>query len=121
MNIGISWNTIHDIQYGIREFKTKGDIKKSGKKKSIKKQTLPLLPLRGLTVFPHMILTFDVGREKSIRALEESMTNNQLIFLVTQKDAKTDSPEGDDLYSVGTISRVKQLLKLAWRHNESTC
>lgn len=81
-------------------------------KKTIKKQALPLLPLRGLTVFPYMILTFDVGRDKSIKALDEAMINNQMIFLVAQKDAKNDSPEEDDIYSVGTISRVKQLLRL---------
>jgi ATP-dependent Lon protease len=81
-------------------------------KKVIKKQVLPLLPLRGLTVFPYMILHFDVGRTKSIKALEEAMINNQLIFLVAQKDAKNDSPNAEDIYTVGTISKVKQLLKL---------
>jgi len=81
-------------------------------KKTIKKRTLPLLPLRGLTVFPYMILTFDVGREKSVKALDEAMVNDQLIFLVAQKDAKNDSPDVDDIYRVGTISRVKQLLRL---------
>lgn len=81
-------------------------------KKIIKKHTLPLLPLRGLTVFPHMILTFDVGRDKSIKALDEAMINNQLIFLVAQKDAKNDAPEEEDIYKVGTISKVKQLLRL---------
>ncbi len=75
-------------------------------------KTLPLLPLRGLTVFPYMTLYFDVGREKSIRALEEAMINDQLIFLVAQKDASTDSPAEEDIYSIGTISKVKQLLKL---------
>lgn len=81
-------------------------------KKIVKKQVLPLLPLRGLTVFPYMILHFDVGRVKSIKALEEAMINNQLIFLVTQKDAKNDSPGEEEIYNVGTISKVKQLLKL---------
>ncbi|MCX7748179.1 MAG: endopeptidase La [Clostridia bacterium] len=81
-------------------------------KKIIKKQVLPLLPLRGLNVFPYMILHFDVGRMKSIKALEEAMINNQLIFLVAQKDAKNDSPGEEDIYKVGTISKVKQLLKL---------
>lgn len=81
-------------------------------KKIIKKQVLPLLPLRGLTVFPYMILHFDVGRTKSIKALEDAMINNQLIFLVAQRDAKNDSPGEEDIYSVGTISKVKQLLKL---------
>jgi ATP-dependent Lon protease len=73
---------------------------------------LPLLPLRGLSIFPYMVLHFDVGREKSIRALEEAMINDQLIFLVTQKDAHTDLPTNEDFYEVGTISKIKQLLKL---------
>ncbi len=73
---------------------------------------LPLLPLRGLTVFPFMTLYFDVGRQKSIKALEEAMINDQLIFLVAQKDASSDSPDMDDIYSIGTVSKVKQLLKL---------
>jgi len=81
-------------------------------KKVVKKQVLPLLPLRGITVFPYMILHFDVGRPKSIKALEDAMVNNQLIFLVTQKDVKTDDPQENDIYRVGTVSRVKQLLKL---------
>ncbi len=82
--------------------------------KSEKKQKkqLPLLPLRGLTVFPFMTLYFDVGRDKSIKALEEAMINDQLIFLVAQKDASADSPGADDIYSIGTVSKVKQLLKL---------
>lgn len=84
----------------------------SDARKVVKKQELPLLPLRGLTVFPYMILHFDVGRVKSIKALEEAMINNQLIFLVTQRDAKNDSPNSDDIYKIGTISKVKQLLKL---------
>ncbi|MCR4435272.1 MAG: endopeptidase La [Clostridiales bacterium] len=84
----------------------------SESRKTIKKQLLPLLPLRGLTVFPYMILHFDVGRAKSIKALEEAMIENQLIFLVAQKDAKNDAPNEEDIYSVGTISKVKQLLKL---------
>lgn len=73
---------------------------------------LPLLPLRGLNIFPYMVLHFDVGREKSIRALEEAMINDQLIFLVTQKDAHTDLPTTEDFFEVGTISKIKQLLKL---------
>ncbi|MGE5630312.1 MAG: endopeptidase La [Caulobacteraceae bacterium] len=80
------------------------------KKDNIKK--LPLLPLRGLSIFPYMVLHFDVGREKSIRALEEAMINDQLIFLVTQKDAHIDLPTPEDFYEVGTISKIKQLLKL---------
>jgi ATP-dependent Lon protease len=59
-----------------------------------------------------MVLHFDVGREKSILALEQAMLNEQLIFLVSQKDAKADNPSLDDIYSVGTVSRIKQILKL---------
>ena len=84
----------------------------SNSKRIARRHILPVLPLRGLTVFPFMILHFDVGRAKSIKALEEAMINNQLIFLVTQKDAKKDSPVQEDMYSIGTISKVKQLLKL---------
>lgn len=76
------------------------------------RRTIPLLPLRGLGIFPYMVLHFDVGREKSIRALEEAMINDQLIFLVTQKQAQTDHPTVEDFYEVGTISKIKQLLKL---------
>lgn len=73
---------------------------------------LPLLPLRGLTIFPYMVLHFDVGREKSIKALEKSMVLNQLIFLVSQKEEIQENPKPEDLYEVGTISRIKQILKL---------
>ena len=73
---------------------------------------LPLLPLRGLTIFPYMVLHFDVGRARSIAALEAAMVADQEIILVTQKDTKIDEPEIDDIYEVGTISKIKQLLKL---------
>ena len=73
---------------------------------------LPLLPLRGLTIFPYMVLHFDVGREKSIKALEQSMVLNQLIFLVSQKEEMQENPNAEDLFKVGTISRIKQILKL---------
>ena len=75
-------------------------------------QELPLLPLRGLAVFPYVIMHFDVGRVKSIKALEQAMLNNQLIFLAAQKDSKSDSPDAHEIYNIGTISRVKQLVKL---------
>ncbi len=75
-------------------------------------KSLPLLPLRGLSIFPYMLLHFDVGREKSVKALEEAMINDQMIFLVTQKDPNTDIPTEEDFYKVGTISKIKQLLKL---------
>ena len=80
--------------------------------KIVKNYKLPLIPLRGLSVFPYMVLHFDVGREKSINALEEAMVNDQLIFLTTQKEAETDLPTIEDFYEVGTISKIKQMLKL---------
>lgn len=73
---------------------------------------LPMIPLRGLTIFPYMILHFDVGREKSIQALEEAMMNNQEIFLVAQKEAKTEKPNPNDIYEIGTFCSIKQILKL---------
>lgn len=73
---------------------------------------LPMIPLRGLSVFPYMVLHFDVGREKSINALEEAMMNDQLIFLSAQKNAETDIPTQDDFYKVGTVAKIKQMLKL---------
>ena len=73
---------------------------------------LPVLPLRGTMVFPHMVLHFDVGRAKSVSALEKAMLEDQRIFLVAQRDADVDSPALDDLYPVGTIAKVKQVLNL---------
>ncbi len=73
---------------------------------------LPLIPLRGLSVFPYMVLHFDVGREKSIKALEEAMMRDQMIFLTTQRDVDIDLPEKEDFYEIGTICKVKQMLKL---------
>ncbi|MCB2353463.1 endopeptidase La [Clostridium estertheticum] len=73
---------------------------------------LPLIPLRGMNIFPYMVLHFDVGREKSILALENAMLNNQEIFLVSQKVSKIEEPEEKDIYDIGTICNVKQILKL---------
>ncbi|MEW5920637.1 MAG: endopeptidase La [Bacillota bacterium] len=73
---------------------------------------LPLLPLRGVIVFPHLVLHLDVGRERSIKALEEAMMQNNVILLVAQKEARVDDPEPDDLFYVGTVARIKQMLKL---------
>lgn len=72
----------------------------------------PMIPLRGMTVFPNMVMHFDLGREKSITALEQAMMTNQHIFLVAQKDENTDLPTKDDVYTVGTVAKVKQMLKL---------
>jgi ATP-dependent Lon protease len=80
--------------------------------KELVTRTLPLIPLRGLTVFPYMVLHFDVGRERSVNALEEAMVSDQMVFLSSQKEAETTSPTSEDVYEVGTISRIKQMLKL---------
>lgn len=73
---------------------------------------IPLLPLRGLVIFPYMIPYFDVGREISVKALEDAMINDQHILLVAQKDASTEIPTKDDIYNIGCYSKIKQLLKL---------
>src|SRR6266702_2842086 len=72
----------------------------------------PVLPLRDIVVFPHMIVPLFVGREKSIRALEEVMRNDALIMLATQKNASDDDPSPDSIYETGTLASVLQLLKL---------
>lgn len=76
------------------------------------RMVMPVLALRGITVFPNLLLHFDVGRSSSIRALEEAMTGGRDIFLVTQRDLSVESPACDDLYSIGTIAGVKQILRL---------
>lgn len=73
---------------------------------------MPLIPLRGLSVFPHMVLHFDVGREKSIKALEEAMIIDQKIFLTSQRDMDVDEPTEEDFYEFGTVCKIKQMLKL---------
>ncbi|MBP2240621.1 ATP-dependent Lon protease [Cytobacillus eiseniae] len=79
------------------------------KKKEI---IVPLLPLRGLLVYPTMVLHLDVGRDKSVQALEKAMVDDHLIFLTTQKEVSIDEPMEEDLYRRGTLTRVKQMLKL---------
>lgn len=73
---------------------------------------MPIVALRGLTVFPGMSLHFDVGRKKSIAALKNAMNNDQRIFLVAQKDAGVNEPELDDLYEVGVVCEIKQMVKI---------
>jgi len=73
---------------------------------------IPVLALRDVVVYPHMVIPLFVGREKSIRCLEAAMDNDKQIFLVAQKDAGVDEPEADDIYTVGTIATILQLLKL---------
>ena len=74
--------------------------------------SFPVLPLRDIVVFPHMIVPLFVGRDKSVRALEDVMQDDKQILLVTQKNAGDDDPEPGDIYSVGTVGTVLQLLKL---------
>ncbi|KMK93991.1 endopeptidase La [Rossellomorea marisflavi] len=76
------------------------------------KRTVPLLPLRGLLVYPTMVLHLDVGRERSVQALEKAMMDDHMIFLTTQKDSDIDEPTQDDFYEMGTLTKVKQMLKL---------
>jgi ATP-dependent Lon protease len=73
---------------------------------------LPLLPLRGLSVFPGMILHFDVGRKKSVESLNQAMKENQLIFLVAQKDILDDEPKNENLFEIGTVAKIRQIIRL---------
>ena len=72
---------------------------------------LPVLALRGLAVFPGQTVHFDVGRIKSVKALEQAMKQDQVIFLIPQKDILDDDPGLEALYSIGTVAKVKQILK----------
>ncbi len=74
---------------------------------------LPLIPLRGLSVFPNMVLHFDLGREKSIAALEAGMKNNEEIFAVPQVDPDIDEPTTEDIRKIGTVCKVKQIVKIS--------
>lgn len=78
----------------------------------MEKVIMPMVALRGLVIFPYMVLHFDVGRETSVAAVEECVVQGRDIFLVTQKDLKIESPELADVHEIGTIAKVKQVLKL---------
>ncbi|MGM0874457.1 MAG: endopeptidase La [Bacillota bacterium] len=75
-------------------------------------QIVPLLPLRGLLVYPTMVLHLDVGRDKSVQALEKAMMEDHIIFLTTQKEIAIDEPKKEDIYEIGTLTKIKQMLKL---------
>ncbi len=90
----------------IEEFKGKEEHKEK------KDMILPLIPLRGITIFPKMVLHFEVAREKSVNALEKAMLKDQRIFLSTQKDEKIDLPTKKDFFKTGTIVKIKQILRL---------
>ena len=77
---------------------------------------VPLLPLRGLNIFPHMSLHFDVGREKSLSALSAAMAGDQMIFLTAQHDLQDMEPQETDVYEIGTLCRIKQVLALPGDH-----
>ncbi|MGV2912913.1 endopeptidase La, partial [Bacillus safensis] len=76
------------------------------------KKNVPLLPLRGLLVYPTMVLHLDVGREKSVQALEQAMMNDHMIFLATQREISIDEPGEEEIFKVGTYTKIKQMLKL---------
>ena len=87
--------------------------------------TMPVLALRGLVVYPKMMVHFDVGREASVKAVEEAMSTNSPVFLVAQKDIRVEEPEKKDLFSAGTIAQVRQILiwrarSSPWRRRRST-
>lgn len=78
---------------------------------------LPIIPLRGIVVFPKMVLHFDVGRKKSIKALQKAMDDDQKVFLVCQKDASVDEPNIDDMYDVGVICTIRQMMRIPGSEN----
>ena len=78
---------------------------------------LPVIPLRGLVVFPEMVLQFDVGRKKSIAAIKSAMNSNQKVFLVCQKDASVDDPSVDELYGTGVMCSIKQMTRIPGSEN----
>lgn len=77
---------------------------------------LPLIPLRGLSIFPHMALNFDIGREKSIAAVNHAMNDDQKIFVVAQREAATENPTREDMYTIGCVCTIKQFVKLPGNH-----
>jgi len=79
---------------------------------NIENKKLPLIPIRGIGIFPNMVIHFDIGREKSVNALEEAMLEDSDIFLTVQKEADIDSPKEDDFFEVGVICKIKQMIKM---------
>ncbi|MDE5974794.1 MAG: LON peptidase substrate-binding domain-containing protein, partial [Eubacterium sp.] len=78
---------------------------------------LPVIPLRGLVVFPEMVLHFDVGRKKSIAAIKSAMNSNQKVFLVCQRDASVDDPSVDELFATGVVCSIKQMTRIPGSEN----
>lgn len=79
---------------------------------NINERVYPLLPLRGLLVYPSMVLHLDVGREKSVKALEQAMVEDNLILLASQEEVNIEEPKPEDIFKVGTVAKVRQMLKL---------
>ena len=77
-----------------------------------KERELPLLPLRGILVFPYMVIHLDVGRERSMAAIEQAMMEDRIILLSAQKETEIDTPNPEDIHEIGTLAEIKQLLKL---------
>ena len=77
---------------------------------------LPLIPLRGLSIFPHMALNFDIGRNKSIEAINRAMDEDQKIFVISQREATTENPTNKDIYNIGCVCTIKQFMKLPGNH-----
>src|SRR3989304_5982603 len=77
-----------------------------------RKRILPLLPLRDIVVFPHMVVPLFIGRDRSIAALDASLAQGRLIFLAAQKDASTNEPGEEDIFPIGTVAHIVQILKL---------
>ncbi len=106
---------VYNISYAKMPFRTHLHFRYKEDKKvaNIRKNyTLPLIPVRGLVVFPFMVLHFDVAREKSIKALEAAMQKDQLVLLSAQKNISLEEPSADDIYSIGCVAKVKQMLKV---------
>src|SRR5690348_5656097 len=81
-------------------------------KEKFETRKLPMMPIRDVVIFPYMMTPFVVGRESSVRALEEALASDKKIFLATQHDASVDEPKPNELYQVGTIVNIVQSLKL---------
>ena len=76
------------------------------------RKSMPMVALRGMTILPEMVVHFEVSRERSIAAVQEAMTEEQKIFLAAQKSIETENPGKDDVYEVGTVATIKQIIKL---------
>ena len=78
----------------------------------LEKQSVPLLPLRDVVVFPHTVIPLFIGRKSSVNAITQAMESDKHVFLVTQKDESIEDPSNEDLHTVGTLATILQLLKL---------